>query len=341
MAIIEKFNKYIRVEIFEIIFYISYIVVATGLIPLAIGLGGKAFEQSFTGGSFLSLKDYLGTYVVYYIFITISLFLIIFPIARLIFLKRGEHVANLEKPRFYHIFCVDYIFNPEHSVLWYLSEKLGFKDNKNLMRWSKSFLRVFVIFILFFGILMLTRTAFPKQLAFLVGSDTPQIVMQQITVLSEVVFATEPASTSESCTMAFLLFLVFGITAYFCAKFKLKFLGFALIGLFIVSPLVGGGGWAMIHKIVYGNQEASLFATWVFGTSASMLMLLFGTIFIFIIFHEMNNSMSQLAKIVTQREDLLFIGFIIWFLILIFYVLLEFYLRSKKKKIGEDTYFET
>lgn len=338
--IFDRISKYVRVEIVEIVFYITCIIVATGLIPLAIGLGGKAFETSFTGGSYLSLKDYLGTYVVYYIFIVISLFLIIFPIARLIFLKKGEHVADLEHPKFYHIFCVDYIFNPEHSVLWYLSDKLGFKDNKNLFRWTKSFLRIFVISILFFSIIFLFRTAFPKQLDFLVGSDTPQIVLQQITPLSEVIFSVEPASTSETSTMAFLFFLVLGITAYLSAKFKLKFIGFALIGLLIISPLVGGGGWAMIHKIVYGNQESSLFSTFLFGWLGSSLVLLFGNLFVWILFHQLNNLFLGLQKVVTTREDILFLGFIIWGLIFFSYIALEIYLHSRKKKIGEDTYFQ-
>lgn len=54
---------------------------------------------------------------------------------------------------------------------------------------------------------------------------------------------------------------------------------------------------------------------------------------------EINNSFAKMTEIIGRREELLFIGFIIWILILVGYVILEIYLHSRKKKIGEDTYF--
>ena len=67
MAIIDKLSKYIRVELLEIVFYIVFVITVTGLIPLAVGLSGRAFSESFKAVNPLKLSDYLGQYVVYYI----------------------------------------------------------------------------------------------------------------------------------------------------------------------------------------------------------------------------------------------------------------------------------
>ena len=201
----EKINNYIRTEALEIIFYIIFVITVTGLIPLAIGLSGKAFESSFKGNP-LNISEYLGQYVVYYIFIIIALALPIFSIAKLVLLKQGEHPSELKKTHWYNIFTLSFLYDPESGFLYWLSEKIGFKDNKNLFRWTKSILRIFIIFILFFSFIYLLQVAFPKQLAFAKISDTPQLVLQQITPLSEISFSTEPASTGETATLFCLLY---------------------------------------------------------------------------------------------------------------------------------------
>lgn len=337
MSIVNTTDKYVRREVIEIVFYWALAIIMMGLLPLGIGLIGKAFEGQFTEP--LTISTYLGQYVVYYIFIIIALFLPIFTIAKLILLKKGQHISELEKPKWYHILTADFIFSPEENgALWYFSEKLGFKDNRNLMRWSKSILRVFVIGILIFGGILLLRVAFPQQMAFFSLSAIPQLVYMQITPLSEVVFTAEPASFGETATLLFLFAIIEGIIGYICAKFKLKKMGFFLISLFF-TPFLLSLAWGGIHSVVYGNSDVDFVKTMVFGFVGALMTILFGQFTWWYVLHFLNNTITKLQEIILVKEDLLFIGFIIWFLILILYIALEIYLYSRKKKIGEDTYF--
>ena len=339
MAIIDKLSKYIRVELLEIVFYIVFVITVTGLIPLAVGLSGRAFSESFKAVNPLKLSDYLGQYVVYYIFIIIALSLPIFAIAKLVTMNKGEHPSELKNPRFYNILSLSFLYDPEQGFLWWVSEKLGFKDNKNLFRWTKSIFRVFIIFILFFSSIYLMQVAFPKQMSFLTIAGKPQITLMQITPLSEVAFSTEPASTGETSTLLVLFTILMGINAYICAKFKLGKTGFFIIGFLIICPILGLS-WMSIHFLVYSSSDASLFSTFLFGWLGSSFVLAFSIAYIWILWHQINNSFAKMSEIVSIKEDLLFIGFIIWILILVAYISLEIYLYSRKKKIGEDTYFQ-
>lgn len=337
MALINKTDKYVRREVVEIIFYWTLAIVMMGLLPLGVGLIGKAFEGQFAKP--LTISTYLGQYVVYYIFIIIALFLPIFTIAKLVLLKKGEHISELQNPKWYHILTMDFIFSPEENgALWHLSEKLGFKGDKNLMRWSKSILRIFIISILIFGGILLLRVAFPQQMAFLSLSAIPQLVYMQITPLSEVVFTAEPASFGETATLLFLFCLIEGIIGYICAKFKLGKNGFFLISIFF-TPILLSLAWGGIHSVVYGNSDVNFAKTMVFGFVGSLITILFGEFILWYILHFLNNAITKIQEIVPIQEDILFIGFIIWILLFISYILMEIYLKSKKKKIGEETYF--
>lgn len=337
MALVDVTDKYVRREVIEILLYIVVGVVMMGLVPLGVGLLGRAFEESFAQP--LNISTYLGQYVVYYIFIIIALFVPIFTIGKLILLKKDEHISELKNPRWYHIFTTSYIFAPEENgALYYLSEKAGLKGNRNFMRWTKSIFRIFMIFTLLFSFIFLLRVGFPKELAFLQGSDLPQIVVQQITALSEVVFTIEPASFGETWTLLFLFMLLQGINGYICAKFKLGKVGYFLIGVLLI-PLFMAVIWGFMHGIIYGNSSVSFTSTLVFGFVGSLITSLFGTGWIWYIFHVVNNGLSKIQEIVPIKEDILLVGFTIWTIVFISYCFLEFYLYKRNKKIGQDTYF--
>ncbi len=339
MSLLDKMNRYVRVEVVEIVFYLLFVIFVTGIIPLAIGLVGKAFETSFNPVNPLRLSDYLGQYVVYYIFIIIALTLPIFAVAKLLLLNKGQHPSELSNPRWYNVFTLSFLYDPEQSFLYWISEKLGFSGDKNLFRWTKSILRIFIIFILFFSFIYLLQVAFPKQLAFMTISARPQLTLQQITPLSEVAFSTEPASTGESATLLVLFTIIMGITAYICARFKLGKAGFYAIGFLICCPALGVA-WMLMHSIIYSASDVSLLSCFLFGSLGSAFVLLFSICFIWILWHEINNGFSEIVKISTVKEDILFIGGILWFILLVSYISLELYLYFKKKKIGEDTYFQ-
>lgn len=340
MSLVNFTDKYIKREILEVILYLLLGSLMIIFVFTGVGLGAKAFEDSFNQS--FSIDTYLGNFLSYIPFILVGLLLPLFALGKLFLLNKEEHISELKNPRYYHFLTVgSYIFDPEDGFLWFLSEQLGFKGDKNLMRWSKSILRMVVIGIILFGLVGLLLISFPKQMTFLRASDVPQITLQQITPASEVIFGTEPAAWSETMTLVFIFCSLMGLNGYLCAKFKLGKWGFFLIGLFIVSLLVGGI-WAFWHFIHYQNQEATLFSTFIFGTVGSMLTLLFGVLLFFYLWHFINNFFSMMIElgISTIREDILFIGWTLWGILLASYLFLEFYLYYKKIKIGEDTYFK-
>ena len=115
-------DDYLKREIFEIIFYLF----VGGLILLLTIFGGfslQGFSESFSKGV-LDLSSYLGSWLIYTPLMILSLLVIIYPIAHLLLIRRGEHPATQEKPNWFRIFTVSYIFNPEDGALWYISNYL-------------------------------------------------------------------------------------------------------------------------------------------------------------------------------------------------------------------------
>lgn len=317
----------------EIILYLFIGILVTIILPIMVGLSFRGFEETFRAG-LISISDYLGTYLVYVFFIIGALFLTIYPIASLLILKRGEHPATKDKPKWYRIFSVSYLFNPEDGALWKISEALG--NKKNIMRWSTNIFRVIILSIIIFGaygILIVSSPQFQ-----VVGVPQAQLE-QQITPTADVIFGAGIPSFSENGILLFVLFFLLGIDAFVCARFikdkKTALLIFFIIAFFIICPLMGTF-WMSLHRIVYGNSEASLLATWIFGFLGSAMTILTGIFIWWFMFHFMNNFFIKLSEIVTIKEDVVFISIIILAGILIFWILTELIMwRFRKKRIND------
>ena len=282
-------NDYRNKQLEEIILYV-FIVVFVGLfLPLAAGFSFRGFEESLTSG-LLNISNYLGTFLVYLFFIIVSLFIVIYPIANLLTIKKGEHPATQPKPTWFRIFTVSYIFNVEDGLLYQLSEALGFTGKKNFMNWSKNILRVTVLSVLLFGTIGLVQVANPE--FNVVGVPSGQQLAQQITAGSDIIFGSAIPSVAENGFLLFILFFLLGVTAYFTSKYikdrKTQLFVFFAIAILLIAPLMGVF-WMSIHSIIYGNSEASLLATFIFGFLGSLTVILLGLFIPWLVWHFMNN----------------------------------------------------
>lgn len=329
-------NDYYTKEVQEILLYLFIGVFVTLFLPLAAGFSFKGFEESLTSG-LIHISAYLGTFLVYLFFIVISLFLVIYPIASLLTIKKDEHPATQAKPTWFRIFTVSYIFNPEDGLLYQLSEGLGFRGKNNFMNWSKNILRVIVISILIFGTYGLFQVANP---AFnVVGTPSGHQLAQQITPGSDIIFGSAIPSFSENGFLCFILFLLLGITAYFTSKFikdkRTALIVFFFVGLFVVSPLMGLF-WMSIHSIIYGNSDASLLATFIFGYLGSVLTILTGIFLWWFSWHFFNNLFIKIVELITAREDIFFIAILSLVLLLLLWISIEVLVFNKRNKKSND-----
>jgi len=331
-------NDYIRREVQEIILYI-FILVFFGLImPLTIGFSFHGFSESLESG-LINISDYLGTFLIYLFFLVVSLFVIIFPIASLMSIKKGEHPATQPNPSWFRIFTVSYIFNPEDGTLAQISKALGFERERNFMRWSKNILRVFVIGILIFGAYGILQTTNPN--FNVVGVPSGQPLAQQITVGGDIIFGSAIPSLAENGVLLFVFFLLLGVDAYLCSRFikdkKLALLVFFMVGFLVVSPVLATG-WMSYHSWIYSNSSASLQATWIFGYLGSALTLLFGSFVFFLLFHFFNNLFIKLVEVITLKEDIIFITAISLGILFLLWITVEylFYRHRKKKRLQTE-----
>lgn len=322
-----KLTDYVQRQVMEIILYIFIGLVFTIILPLIGGFSLKGFEESFSGA--IEVSSYLGQYLVYLFLIIGSLFLIIFPICNLLFIRKGEHPATQPNPKWYRIFTVSYIFNPEDGALWQLSEGLGLK--KNFMKWSTNILRVIMICIIFFGIYGLLIVSSPN----LSIAGVPHKLPQQLSTSSDIIFGSALPSFAENGVLCLILFFLLGIPAYFCAKLKDKktaLLVFFLLAIFIISPLVGLG-WMSFHSIVYGNTEAGLFATFLFGTVGSILTISTGIFLFWFLWHFFNNLFLKLSEtFIAVSEDIYLFTILALVILLALWVTIEIMVYRKKKK---------
>jgi hypothetical protein len=323
-----KDGEYVRSEIKEIIFYLFTGVFLAIVIPLGIGLALRGFEESFVSGQALTFGSYLTSFLTYMPFLIVSLFCIIFPIASLVSIKRNETAVTQKNPSWFRIFTVSEIYSPEkYGLLYYLSEQLGFKGKNNFMRWSLNPLRVIIVSILIFGVYGIFLVANPQ----LSVSGVPQLQLQQVTLASEVAFQSFVPAFSENGLLFFVFMFLMGIDAYICAKFfKGSIPIFFAIG-FLICVLMGFF-WGFLHIIVYGNSDASFFATVIFGFLGSLITLLTGIFIFWFIWHIMNNAMITLSEATAVKEDLILIFGIILFIIFVLWVGVELLLRSRRKK---------
>lgn len=317
--------SWLKTELKEIIIYLFIGLTLCIFLPYFAGFILRGFEENLKGQAF-NIGTYLGQFIVYIPLIILSLFLIIFPISRLIAGDRKDHPATRSKPTWFTIFTVSLIHSPEENgALYRIFNSYGYKGKKNPMRWSLSFWRNFIIAFLIFGLLGILQIIFPL----LNVAGVPQTA-QQITTASDVLFGAGLPSFSENGWLAFTFFLGLGIIAYFTSKFKAPLWVYFFLGFILC--FIMGGLWAGYHSIVYGNSDAKIFATFIFGTVGSAITLLTGTFIYWLVWHFMNNFILKILPYVSIKEDLILILIVVWVLTFILYITFELYLRKRRLK---------
>jgi len=203
-------DKYIRSEYKEIILYLFIGTFFALVLPILSGLIKKGFSESFVSGQALTFGSYLGNFTVYIPLLLVAMMCIIFPIAKVMSLKRGQHPSEAQPVGWFRIFTVSYIYAPEENgLLWYLSEQAGFKGKRNFMRWSLNPLRVLIVSIILFGAYGLILVNQPQ----IAISGVPQLQLQQFSISSEVAFNSFIPAFAENGLLMFVLMLLMGILA--------------------------------------------------------------------------------------------------------------------------------
>ena len=317
-------NKWIPQEVGEISAYVLLGLIMTIVIPVYIGFAMGGFEESIQSGEAITIGSILGTYMLYYIFIIVALIgLPMLKVREMFITNRGEHPANQSNPR---LFSVGIIHDPQQDGLLYNAfDGLGLKGNKNPMRWSNSYLRMFALGILIFSIIGIMQlfTGFS-----FVG--LPQQVPQQLTDAGKVFFSAEPPAFAETGLILLVFMLLLGIGAWISSKFKLGKIGYYTMG--VVSAIISSIIWLGYHNIVYGSSSVAMTYTLVFGFVGCLMTLLLGSFIWFYLFHFANNFYIALGNQAIIREDTILFAIIGIAVYTLIYVSAEVLLYKYKKK---------
>jgi len=321
-------QKFVRREGMEIIFYLFWGIFTALVLPLLSGLIKKGFSESFVQGVSLTFGSYLTNFIIYIPFLIISLFIVIFPIAKILTLKDNQNPATTPNTNWFRIFSVSYIYEPEQlGLLWKISESMGFSGKRNFMRWSLNPLRVLVASVILFGIYGMLLIANPQ----VAVSGVPQLALQQFTPTSEVVFSAFVPAFAENGLLMFLFMLLMGIVAYLNSKFKWGIYVFFSLG-FLVCIFMGLI-WGGFHTLVYENNETSLIGTIIFGFAGSLITMLLGIFIPWAVWHISNNAFVTLSKLATIKSDVIIVTGIILFVILVAWIGIEIAVRKSKNKV--------
>jgi hypothetical protein len=321
-------EEFIRSEYKEIIFYIFFTIFLSVSFPWMVGLGGRAFSESFIAGQPLQFGSYLVSSVLYLPFLLATIFCIIYPIGKLVSMKQGEHPATKPNPSWFRIFTVSYLYAPEsNGLLWYLSEQAGKTGKNNFMRCSLNPLRVLVVSIIVYGIFGILLVANPQ----IAISGIPA---QQITEISEISFGAFIPAVTENGSLTFILCFLMGIVAYICAKYKFGKNGFYAmsIGVSILMGIL----WMSYHLIIYSSNDANLIATFLFGFLGSLITILTGVWLFWTIWHVMNNSFLVLERMITLKEDIYIVTIIFLIVITLIWIGIEMLNKKIRKKMQPD-----
>ena len=321
MGLSNRKDTFFRHETAEITFFIIFGVIMAIILPIVLGFGLLAFEESFVPGQALQFGTPLTTYIIYFIMILGAFSLAVMKWREMAITDKDEHPSKQSDPK--HL-AVAYLHDPEQDgALYNLFDGVGFKGKENPMRWSISLLRMFVIFAFIFSAVGWLQTGTGFQFV-----GTPQLA--QVTPVSEVLLTSEPASFAETNLMILVLSIIMSELAWGISKIGGGKVGYFLIGSLIV-PLIIAFLWAGFHRIVYGNNEAALATTFLFGLIGSFLTVAFGSFIPWYTWHFFNNAFVALASVSLFREDLLLVFAILWIIALAFYIGIEIFLATRRK----------
>lgn len=269
-------------EIVELVGFVVFIVLMSGLLTFLGLFVGRGLEDT---ESLQKVWFYLGVTAVFLIGV--------------VSLKLYDVVSNRERP----LFSGGFIHDPEKGVLGKLFSK--YLSLKNVVFGS---LFLFTIVGLFS---VVTNTFFAGIPSF----------QQSITPMGRLILAVEPAVSSETLILMFLMSVSYGLISYFSRNRSDN----VVLKLFLSVPLTTVF-WVLFHSVRYGFSEVALLGTAVFGFVSALLIVLTGSFIPTYVFHFMNNFFLQ-AKSLFSTEIILSVS-VFWLIILSAFLLIR---RSLKK----------
>jgi len=315
--------NYKKYSLIGMLFYL-FIVAFAFAYPLFWGLARKGFEESFVQGQALTFGSYLANFLTYTPMMIVAILLIIFPLMNLFTLKPKQHPATASNPKWYRIFTMDFLLNPqENSFLYHLfPEKF---------KWLKNPLKVFwfgLLFLIPFGLLIVSS----PQLSI---AGVPQLqIAQQVTPGAEIGFKALLPSVAENGLLLFFMMLFSGIIAFLFAKYSRNKNLTVFFGILFFLCIILSLMWAGFHSVVDQNSEVAFVGHLVFGFLGTIFTLLTGSFIIFFLLHLVNNTSLTLMEIIAVKEDILLVGWSVW-VILLAITIAVIIRRRRKNKIVE------
>lgn len=316
-----KITDELKRTIFEGAFYLIFIV-----LPISLGyFGGLALEgfSSSFSSNIIKINDYLGTFTIYQGMLFVSAFVLIFLVVNHLFIKKGEFPSTQKGVGWGRIFSVSFIWNPEQGMIGVVSPKTA--------KWMNNILRMTLLSIILFGIFGVLLVANPG----VSGSAIP-VTSQQVTPASDIIFGALIPASAENGNLMLSLLLLSGLNALFCfwiykrtGDRKLALLLYFIISLVVVCSLMGLL-WAGYHKIVYGNDDVSLFRTFVFGYLGSAITIITGIFIIWYFWHFFNNGVLKALQIWSPDIVLIWL-IVITALAIISLTIYEIYLLRRRR----------
>jgi len=311
-------------EVLKITLIVLFMIMMGFIVPTIIGFVFGAYE-SVVGGKPLDINDYFVKNMFYFLFVIFAIVgYLIFAIRELVIYGDEDPITSDKRRLFSTV--VDH--NPEEDgALFRLLKPLVPKFTK----WAKNPIRIFLFSLIVFSILGLFSATTGS---FFSGIPQTQF---QVTPTSETILASEPASTGENGVFVFIImsillgFLQYGLKKIIPDNKTLRVIVFFTLALLIITPIVGVS-WMGYHSLRYGNDEAKLFATFVFGTMGAFITVLFGSFIPFYVWHFTNNSFLKISTLISSNEQIAIWTIILISVILFLWVSTEVVIMKVKKK---------
>lgn len=279
---------------------------------MMMGQALREYEsKSYTTTSFFALLIY-------------ALFALGASIAALYIGSAAEDVENLLKWGFYFIIIV-------FSIGYIAFDKFLLPQDFTIVHDPQKGLlsRMVPFFASPINIALLTFLVFAPFFFFFVLAENTAFVsyaQYQISETANIFLAGEPASLAES----FLLIMFMGFAQFIAMKISRDFLVQFMLRLALTIPVV-----ALLtgyHRFRYGAEETKLFSVAAFFSIEAILLLLFGTIIVLLITHNLNNIIGKMFELLSN--DLIFIIAASIYLLVVFVAIFWFgrnLIFSKKK----------
>lgn len=199
----------------------------------------------------------------------------------------------------FFIFVLIKLFVPNHPFFkeWHVHDPEESILSKSL---SSRFFNT-VPKMLLASIIIFSSLAFLIVLVYSLTLTQTGFVEQQITNTGKLIFSAYPVADSETLTIISVFYLMMGIIAVNTSK-KNKDLK---TGLTFLAIVMIGFLWATFHSQVYGNDEASLTLTFLFGFTGIGITYLTRSIIPFIIWHQVHNLFAKSRELFSDQSILI------------------------------------